>query len=111
MSSALDITRSVNPPRAAFLDFPLGHTTGKPNQPELQRRILVDALSSLETMTAPGSVRSIPYRWSDDEGWKERAFAEGDNRLPRHDTPQYQDEADRRRAEAGGAPACPVCRS
>ena len=98
MSSALDITRSVNPPRAAFLDFPLGHTAGKPDQPELQRRILVDALSSFEAMTVPGSVKTLPYRWSDDEGWKEKAFAEGDDRRPRHDTPQYQDEADRPRA-------------
>jgi hypothetical protein len=111
MSSALDITRSVNPPRAAFLDFPLGHTTGKPNQPELQRKILADALSSFEAITVPGSVRMLPYRWSDDEGWKDRAFAEGDDRKPRHDTPQYQDEEDRRRAEAGGFPSCPACRS
>ncbi len=111
MSSALDITRAVNPPRAAFLDFPLGHTTGKPGQPELQRRILADALSSFETMTAPGSVRLLPYGWSDDEGWKDRAFAEGDDRLPRLDTPQYQDEEDRRRAEGAGSPSCPVCRS
>lgn len=111
MSSALDITRSVNPPRAAFLDFPLGHTTGKPNQPELQRQLLADALSSFESMTVPGTVRTLPYRWSDDEGWKEKAFAEGDDRKPRHDTPQYQEEEDRLRAEAGGSPPCPACRS
>ena len=111
MSSALDITRSVNPPRTAFLDFPLGHTTGKPNQPELQRRILLEALSSFDAMTVPGSVSTLPYRWSDDEGWKEKAYAEGDNRLPRHDTPQYQDEDDRRRAEAGCSPSCPACGS
>ncbi|HEX9191033.1 MAG TPA: hypothetical protein VF847_02980 [Candidatus Deferrimicrobiaceae bacterium] len=111
MSSALDITRSVNPPRTAFLDFPLGHTTGKPNQPELQRQILIDALSSFEAMTVPGSVRTLPYRWSENEGWKEKAFAEGDDRLPRDETPQYQDEEDRRRAEAGGSPSCPFCRS
>ena len=110
MSSALDITRAVNPPRAAFLDFPLGHTAGKPNQPELQRQILADALSSFETMTAPGSARTLPYRWSEDEEWKREAFAEGDDRLPRHDTPQYQDEEDRRRVEGGGSPSCPVCR-
>ena len=111
MTSALDITRAVNPPRAAFLDFPLGHTTGVPNAPDLQRKILADALSSFASMTAPGSVKMLPYRWSDDEGWKAKAFAEGDERLPRHDTPQYQNEEDRRRAEGSGAPACPVCRS
>ena len=111
MTSALDITRTVNPPRAAFLDFPLGHTTGAPNDPELQRNILADALSSFASMTVPGSVKTLPYRWPGDDGWKAKAFAEGDERLPRHDTPQYQNEDDRRRAEGGGSPACPVCRS
>jgi len=111
MTSAQDITRAVNPPRAAFLNFPLGHTTGKPREPELQRNILVEALSSFETMTIPGSMRVLPFRWSKDGEWKAKAFAEGDDRRPRHDTPQYQDEEDRRRAEQGGFPPCPVCRS
>lgn len=111
MTSARDITRAVNPPRAAFLDFPLGHTAGKPHAPDLQRRILVEALSSFETMTAPGSIKDLPFRWSEDEEWKAKAFAEGDERTPRHDVPQYQDEEDRRRAEPGGPPSCPVCRS
>lgn len=111
MTSALDITRAANPPRAAFLDFPLGHATGKPDEPELQRQILVDAISCLESMTAPGSINTLPFRWSEDEGWKPKAFAGGDDRLPRHDTPQYQDEEDRRRAEGVGPPACPVCPS
>ena len=109
MTSALDITRAVHPPRAAFLDFPLGHTTGKPNAPELQRQIVADALSSFATMTAPGQIRELPYRWSGDDGWKSQVFAEGDDRRPRHDTPQYQDEDDRRRAEEGG-PTAPTSR-
>lgn len=111
MTSARDITRAVNPPRAAFLDFPLGHTAGKPHAPDLQRRILVEALSSFETMTAPGSMKDLPFRWSEDEEWKAKAFAEGDDRKPRHDTPQYQDEEDRRLAEEGGGRSCPVCLS
>lgn len=111
MTSARDITRAVNPPRAAFLDFPLGHTTGKPHEPDLQRRILVEALSSFETMKAPGSMKELPFRWSEDETWKSKAFAEGDDRTPRHDTPQYQSEEDRRRAEEGGSTSCPVCRA
>jgi len=111
MTSAQDITRGVNPPRAAFLDFPLGHTTGKPHEPDLQRRILVEALSSFETLTAPGTIKELPFCWSEDEEWKAKAFAEGDDRIPRHDTPQYQDEEDRRRAEREGSPSCPVCRS
>jgi hypothetical protein len=109
MTSARDITRAVNPPRAAFLDFPLGHTTGKPHAPDLQRRILVEALSSFETMTAPGSMKELPFRWSEDGEWKAKAFAEGDDRSPRHDTPQYQTEEDRRMAEQGNSTSCPIC--
>lgn len=111
VTSARDITGAVNPPRAAFLDFPLGHTTGKPHEPDLQQRILVEALSSFETMTAPGSMKDLPFSWSEDERWKAEAFADGDDRTPRHDVPQYQDKEDRRRAEQEGAPSCPVCRS
>jgi hypothetical protein len=111
MTSARDITRAVNPPRAAFLDFPLGHTTGKPGEPDLQRRILAQALSSFETMAVPGSMIDLPFRWSEDEEWKAKAFAEGDDRAPRRDTPQYQDDGDRRRAESGPPPSCTVCRT
>ena len=110
MTSALDITRAVNPPRAAFVDFPLGHTTGPPNDPEMQRAILADGLSLFDAMTAPGSVKVLSYRWPGGEEWKAKAFAEGDERRPRHDTAQYQNDEDRRRAEDEGAATCPVCR-
>ena len=103
MSSALDITRRVNPPRAAFLDFPLGHTTGKPNQPALQRAILLEALGAFQSLVEPGSVKLLPFCWSEDDDWKRGAFAGSDDRQPRYDTPQYQNEEDRRRAEACGA--------
>ena len=109
MTSALDITNSVRPPRAAFLDYPLGHTTGKPGKPELQRRILLEALDAFASLSAPGTVKTLPFRWSDDETWKDRAFALGDDRLPRHDTPQYQCEADRRLVELAFAASCTVC--
>jgi hypothetical protein len=108
MTSALDITNSVRPPRAAFLDYPLGHTTGKPNDPELQRRIMIEALDAFTSMSTPGSVKMLPFRWSEDESWKDKAFAEGDERLPRVDTPQYQSEEDRKLAERAGAPPCTV---
>lgn len=106
MTSALDITRKVNPPRAAFLDYPLGHTTGKAGEPELQRAILVEALQAFTSLTEPGSVKMLPFRWSPEEAWKQEAFAGGDERKPRLDTPQYQTDEDRRRAEEGACSAC-----
>jgi D-proline reductase (dithiol) PrdB len=108
MGSALDILKAGNPPRAAFLDYPLGHTTGKPNQPELQREILIQALEGFTSLIVPGSIKMLPFRW-DDEDWKRTAMSEGDSRTPRYDTPQYQTEEDRIRAEANAAVSCEVC--
>jgi hypothetical protein len=109
MGSALDIIKAANPPRAAFLDYPLGHTTGKPHEPELQREILVQALDSFNSMTVPGSIKMLPFRWSDEDEWKPTAMMNGDTRTERHDTPQYQTEEDRLRAEATNPATCTVC--
>ncbi len=112
MTSALDITRAVNPPRAAFLDYPLGHTTGKPHDPELQRRIMREALSAFESLTTPGSVKMLPSVWSAAETWKLEAFAGADTRTERLATPQYQSDDDRKSAEGAAAAEsseCQVC--
>jgi D-proline reductase (dithiol) PrdB len=93
LSSALDITRSVNPPRAAFLDFPLGHTSGKANEPALQDSIVRDALHALEGIEKPGTVKILSYRWGDDESWKN--LPDSESRLPRTAEPQFQTEEDR----------------
>jgi len=112
MTSALSITQSVHPPRAAFLDYPLGHTTGKAGEPELQRTILMEALGAFLELTEPGSIKELPFRWAADDSWKNgvmRAPSQGgqDNRVERYDTPQYQCEADRIAAdEAGECPSC-----
>lgn len=99
MTSALDITRAVNPPRAAFLDYPLGHTTGKPHEPDLQRAILLEALAAFDELTEPGSVKPLPFQWSEDDTWKAAAQRGADDRRPRYETPQYQTEEDRLLAE------------
>lgn len=113
LSSAYSITRAVSPPRAVFLDFPLGHTAGKPGEPELNRGILADALAAFETIDRPGLIVPLPYVWSDDDGWKVRApraisaSAPQDGRNTRTATPQYQCEDDA--AAAAEAPACATC--
>lgn len=115
MTSALSITRAVHPPRAAFVDFPLGHTTGKAHEPELQRAILADALDAFAKLEEPGSIVELEYRWSNDDAWKDRVMradsdsgeSGNDSRVERVATPQYQCEADRELAEAAGT--CPTC--
>jgi hypothetical protein len=78
MTSAIDITRAVKPPRAVFVNFPLGHQTGKPNQPELQKRIVLDALHAFETIAQPGTIVELPYIWdASDRSWEERDYTKG----------------------------------
>jgi hypothetical protein len=123
MTSALSITRSVNPPRAAFVDFPLGHTAGKAGDKPLQRKIMIDTLSALDSIQVPGDIRHLSYQWSDDDSWKDRVMRPAkttatttestaaskqnpDDRLERTTEPQYQSPADQRAAMSAGCPGC-----
>ena len=78
MTSALDITESVKPPRAVFVNFPLGHQTGRPGQPDLQRAIIRDTFRALETITEPGTVVTLPYVWDEsDSAWEDGEYRRG----------------------------------
>ena len=50
VTSARDITRAVWPPRAAYLDYPLGHTSGRPHEPELN---LADTSGRIRCLREP----------------------------------------------------------
>lgn len=106
LSSAYSITAAVNPPRAVFIDFPLGHTAGKRGDKPLQRRILIDTLSALDSIQEPGTIRKLPYRWSSSDDWKTQPPTM-DDRQDRSSEPQYQYPEDREAAEGrpGAAPA------
>ena len=109
LTSALSITQSANPPRAVFLDYPLGHTAGPPGDPATQLEVARAAVTAIAELTEPGSVRTLPHEWATD--WKPEARALNDHRSERYDTPQYQLDADRDAAVAahGEAVACEVC--
>jgi hypothetical protein len=78
MTSALDITRSVKAPRAVFVNFPLGHQTGRPNDPAIQRLIVTDAMRAFETITTPGQIVELPYVWDpNDRTWETRDYTKG----------------------------------
>ena len=131
MSSARDITRAVNPPRSSFLDYPLGHTSGRPGQTEHNVAIVRQALAGFASLTEPGSMIHQPFHWSEDDHWKDKVFMPvdksadqsvdepadkeggggyGDDRIQRFPTPQFQTEHD---AEAAAAShedeECLVC--
>ena len=124
LSSALSITQAVNPPRAVYLDYPLGHTAGKPDDKADQRKVMLGALKALETLQVPGEVVHLDNVWKADDAWKDRVMrprekadeedpepqqsiksAHEDDRVQRYDFPQYQHGED-----ADAVPeSCPTC--
>jgi hypothetical protein len=105
MASALDIIHAGRPPRAVFVDYPLGHTTGKPFDADDQYRIMRETIRAFEAISQPSGLVTIDATWSDDDDWKRQAMdpSGGDQRSPRDTTPRYQSEDDRLLAEANAA--------
>ena len=101
LASARDIIAAGRPPRAAFVDYPLGHTTGRPFEPEEQTTIVRAGLEALEGISEPETILDLGYGWPD-PNWSrhEDDMDSGDEREPRGDEPVYQFEEDRLAAEA-----------
>ena len=74
LTSALDVTERVRPPRSAFLNFPLGNQVGPPRRPDLQREIVKSALALLESATNPGEIVELPFEWPD-AAWQAQVIA------------------------------------
>jgi hypothetical protein len=88
LTSAIDITQRVRPPRVAFLNFPLGYPVGRPNQPDEQLAVLRTALRLAETATEPGRIVELPFEWPDSDweaetvrGYRDEAHIVRDTRL------------------------------
>ena len=61
---ARDVTEQVQPPRAVFVPFMMGHHFGVPFHRELQRRIILAALDRLGAAEASGDVYTLPVTWA-----------------------------------------------
>ena len=99
LGSALDILEAGQPPRAKFLNYPLGFESGKFEDKINQLEVVREALSGFETIEKP-SILKMEFEWP--EGWeliKKREEGILDLRSPRNEIPQYQSEDDRLAAE------------
>jgi len=113
LTSARSITAAANPPRAVFVDLPLGHTAGPPNDPAMQHHIVTTAIELGVAMTrpepgAPGRIVDLELRWHDNE-WKKNPMSwsrkqedagesgsdAGDTRSGRSDQPRWQRPEDK----------------
>jgi hypothetical protein len=103
LGSAYDILIAGRPPRAAFVDYPLGHSAGKPFDASDQHAVVAGALAGFASLDVAGQIVTLPNRWADD-GWRAEASstAAGDTRQPRDDSPQWQCDDDRDAARATG---------
>jgi hypothetical protein len=105
LGAALDIMEAGRPPRGVFVDYPLGHSSGRPDDPADQYAIVRAAIAAFDTIIEPGTILRLPRRWDASETWKQAAGASsgGDSRQPRDTSPQYQFADDRLAAERRGA--------
>ena len=71
LGSARDIVEECGVARFLFTDFPLGNPVGKPDDPAMQRATVGYALDLLETARLPRTTVQTPWRWSDDESWRQ----------------------------------------
>ena len=62
MGNMADRMAFIKPPRALLVKFP-GSMMGEPDNTQRQRRIILDAFEALKTMTEPGAIQELPYRW------------------------------------------------
>ena len=58
----------VVPPRAAFVDHPVGRTFGAPHERERHQAVLARALQELPKFTTRGEIRDLGCRWLPDGG-------------------------------------------
>jgi hypothetical protein len=71
IGSARDIVEECGVARFVFTDFPLGNPCGKPYDVEMQRQIVSYALDLLESARVARTTIQTPFRWSEDESWKQ----------------------------------------
>ena len=63
MGNMADRMAYIKPPRALLVKFARGSMLGEPGNVQRQRRIIMDALTALKTMTEPGTIQELPYQW------------------------------------------------
>ena len=78
IGTALDIMAKVAPPRAVFVDHPVGRTFGPPHDRARNEAVLARALDELSNFAQLGEIRDPGFQWSSDgsRGWEDELRAE-----------------------------------
>ena len=78
IGTVFDILSQVTPPRAVFVDHPVGRTFGPPQDRQRHETVLRQALAELPHFTAAGQIRDPHFHWSPDgsRAWEDELRAE-----------------------------------
>lgn len=78
VGTAHDIMSIVTPPRAVFVDHPVGRTFGPPHDRDRNEAVLAAALAELPRFTQARQIRDPRIQWSADgnRAWEEELLAE-----------------------------------
>jgi hypothetical protein len=76
--TALDIIRQVVPPRAVFIDHPVGRTFGPPHDRGRNETVLARVLAEIPSFTRPNEIRDPGFQWAPDgsRSWEDELRAE-----------------------------------
>jgi len=73
IGTALDIMQKVTPPRAVFVDHPIGRPFGPPHDRARNEAVLARALVELPNFSSIGEIRDPQFQWQSDgsRAWEE----------------------------------------
>lgn len=63
VSIVREFTEKVQPPRTVYLKWPFGHPLGEAGNVKQQRAVVMEALQALYTISTPGEIIDLPFRW------------------------------------------------
>ena len=66
VATGRDLTALVKPPRALFVNHPMGNNFGRAGDREMQADILRTALGMLHNVVTPGELIDYPTKWQDE---------------------------------------------
>jgi hypothetical protein len=70
--------KQVVPPRAVFVDHPVGRTFGPPQDRSRNETVLMRVLAELAKFTQPGEIRDPGFQWAPggSRAWEDELRAE-----------------------------------
>jgi hypothetical protein len=70
-----DVVAQACPPRATFINFPMGNAFGKAHDTAAQTQILRQVLEAAERLQRPGTIVDLPFDWGEEFDFFESVMA------------------------------------